>query len=266
MASKRGKKDVDIEIDLHGMNLEEMRHALQQNWPRWRGRRHVRIIHGRGEALKPAVERWCEEMGVPFATDPGNPGSMRIFPADRVLPHATFGNTLREAGLRLTPQEEAYLRDPQAMERARQEELKRQREEEARRKASAATAAMKQRKDESLWEAEMARLDNMEKKGAIQPGVKPRAPLILPPNQIKHQEGYWRSELVRVADTDTDTLIKQKRTGLDKLAPPMEPKPASAPGAPKPTASLPNRDLQADQALFEEELARMDAAVEERRH
>ncbi len=265
MASKRGKRDVDVEIDLHGMTVEDMRLTLQQNWPKWRGMRFVRIIHGRGAALKPEVERWCDEIGVPFATDAWNPGAMRIFPTDRVLPNPTQGNTLREAGLRLTPEEEAYLRDPEAMERARQEELRRKAAEALRRQAEAASAAQRRRRDDSLWEAEMARLDSMEKKGASQNGVKPRPPLIVPAAQIKHQEGYWRAELVRVADTDTATLTKQKRTGLDKLAPPMEPKPTPVPGAPRMAKSIPKRDVQADQALFEEELAKMDAVAEERR-
>jgi DNA-nicking Smr family endonuclease len=259
VANKRDKKDVDAEIDLHGLTVEQLRLTLQKRWPEWRGMRRVRLIHGRGDILKSEVERWCREMGLPFGADPGNPGALRIFPHDRTLPDKTLATSLREQGLRLTPEEEAYLRDPQVIERTRQEERQRQQEAERQRRAEEATRSTQQRRDETLWQAEIARLDALDKRrsGGAEPDSKPGPPLILPPSEIKHQEGYWRAEIVRVADTDTNTLKKQKRTGLDKLAPPLEPKPTPPPPS-NAASSAPMRDTAADQALFEEEMARLD--------
>lgn len=253
MANKRGKRDVDAEIDLHGLTVEQMRLMLQKRWPEWQGMTRVRVIHGRGEALKPALERWCRERGIPYALEPGNPGATRLFPAHRELPDKPMGTTLAEKGLRLTPEEETYLRDPQVVERARQEALRWQKEEERRR----ITEAGQRRRDEALWQAEMARLDALDRNHARNGGAdsRPAPPVILPPSEMKHQEGYWRAEIVRVADTDTDTLKKQKRTGLDKLAPPLEPKPAAPASPTKP--AVPQRDTAADQALFEAEMARL---------
>jgi hypothetical protein len=263
VANRYGKKEVDAEVDLHGLTLEQMRHILQQRWHEWRGMRSVRVVHGRGSALKPAVERWCQERGIPCEPDAGNPGSMRIFPTRRTLPEVSVGTTLAEKGLKLTPEEEAYLRDPETMERARKEALRKKQEEERRIVKEAASRAVQNRRDEALWQAEVARLDRMDKNRLpnAPDGAKPTPPRIVPPSEIKHQEGYWRSELVRVADTDTDTLKKQKRTGLDKLAPPMEAvkqTPAAAPEPePKQRRAQPQRDTAADQALFEEEMARL---------
>ena len=267
--NKRGAKDVDLEVDLHGLTVEQMQITLQKHWPQWRGLHKVRIIHGQGEALKPEIERWANELGLPFAPDPGNPGALRIFPHQRTLPDAKLGTTLRDAGLMLTPEEQAYLRDPVAMERARQEEKRRQAERERRRQEDAAKLAARKRSEESLWQAEMARLDALDRRGgngARQLGGgsddhKPTAPRIVPKANIKHQEGYWRAELVRVADTPEETLKVEKRTGLDKLAPPMEAVPRdNAPVAPSqpPKPKTPPRDLAADQALFEAALADLD--------
>jgi hypothetical protein len=264
VSSKRGK-DVDIEVDLHGLTVEQLRHTLQRRWSEWHGMRSVRIVHGRGTSLKPEVERWCREMGIPCENDAGNPGSLRLFPQRRTLPEVTVTTSLREKGLKLTPEQEAYLRDPEVMERARQEALRRKREEERRLVQEAANRTLQRRKDEALWQAEIARLDRIDRKRGAEPAgeAKPTPPKVVPPAEIKHQEGYWRSELVRVADTDTDTLKKQKRTGLDKLAPPMEAAKA-APSTPtqpeKKPPMRPQRDTAADQALFEAEMARLAGA------
>lgn len=258
MPKKRDKNDVDAEVDMHGLTAEEMRLMLQRLWPGWRGMTRVRIVHGRGDILRPELERWCKEMGIPFELEPYNPGSARIYPTRRTLPEVEIRTTLREKGLALTPEEEAYLRDPEATERARKEEWKRRQEEERKRKTDAMARMLERRKDEALWQQEMARLDAMEKKraGKLDTDAKPGAPIILPPSEIKHQEGYWRAELVRVADTDTDTLKVQKRTGLDKLAPPIPAKPAEPP-QPKGRRAPPQRDTEADRALFEAEMDRL---------
>ncbi len=255
--NKRGKNDVDAEVDLHGLTIAEMRLTLQKRWPEWRGMRQVRLIHGQGVALKPELTRWCEEMGIPFTLEANNPGSLRIFPRERALPDNALGNTLREKGLRLTPEQEAYLRDPQAMERARQEEQRRQAEEARKRQADAAVQQARRRQEEGLWQAEMARLERMDRsRGGAKSDAKPAAPIIVPPAQIKHQEGYWRAELVRVAETEESTLHKQKRTGLDKLAPPIPPPPPAEAQTPR-RAAPPPRETEADKALFEAEMARL---------
>jgi hypothetical protein len=107
-----------------------------------------------------------------------------------------------------------------------------------------------------LWQAEMARLGAVEKRsGKAREEAKPRPPVIVPKLQIKVEDGYWKAELTRVADTDTETLQVQKKTGLDKLAPPMtEAAAAGKPDKPRPAVQ---RDTEAEKALFEEEMARL---------
>lgn len=264
MAKKGGKKDVDVEADYHGCTAEQMRHALERRWPEWRGMSRVRVIHGQGVSLRPELMQWCEAKGVPCVAEANNPGSTLLFPNQRTLPAAPrMGSTLADKGLRLTPEQEAELRNPEAVRRARQEELRRKQEEERKRREAEADQIAKQRRDEALWCSEMARLDAQDKnyaakKRLAERDAKPATPVIIPPAVIKHQEGYWRSELVRVAETDTETLKKEKRTGLDKLAPPMEAKPPQAPTAAAPAApATPTRDEAADRALFEAEMARL---------
>src|SRR5579859_2408553 len=99
VASRRGKNDVDTAVDLHGLTVEQLRHALQRHWPAWRGMASVRIVHGQGQALRPAVVRWCEEMGIVCIPDSGNPGSVRIFPTRRTLPDNPLKTTLKDYGL-----------------------------------------------------------------------------------------------------------------------------------------------------------------------
>lgn len=258
VANRRNNRDVDAEVDLHGLTVEQMRLNLQKRWQEWRGLRRVRIIHGRGAILKPEVERWCREMGIRFAPEPNNPGAMCLFPQERTLPDRPLAVTLEEKGLRLTPEQDAYLRDPEKAERMRREAQRRAQEEARRRQTEEAAQAAQNRRDEALWQAEMARLDAQDRSRGVNPasGDKPGPPRILPPAEIKHQEGYWRAELVRVADTDTKTLQKQKRQGLDKLAPPLQEKPVDPPKNTPPTG--PARDTEADRALFEAEMARLD--------
>ena len=259
MAGKRNQKDVDAEIDLHGLTAEQLRIALQQRWPQWRGLRSVRIVHGQGTVLRPEIERWCAETGIPYLPDAHNAGALRIFPRERTLPDNALGNTLKESGLRLTPEQEAWLRNPAEMERARQEEGRRLQLEEQRARALEAARLTQRQRDDALWQAEISRLGVMDKKkGKEKDADKPRPPVILPAVQLKFQEGYWKAELSRVAETDTETLQVQKKTGLDKLAPPMmEGKPAAKPDEQRPRRRAPQRDVEAEQALFEAEMERL---------
>lgn len=263
VASKRNRRDVDAEVDLHGLNAEQLRHVLQDGWPEWRNLSQIRIVHGQGTTLKPEIIRWCAEMGIPYLPDSHNAGALRIFPRERTLPEHALGTTLRDKGLRLTAEQEAELRDPQAVARAREAERRRRQAEEQQRRMDAAARAAQKRRDEALWLAEMGRLDSLEKKrtGSAPDDRKIRPPIILPPVELKFQEGYWKAELTRVADTDTETLQVQKRTGLDKLAPPMkeEDKDENKAGTPgeKPKKAAPKRDEAAEQALFEAEMERL---------
>ncbi len=258
MAGKRNRNDAADVVDLHGRTVEQVRVILQERWPRWSRLIAVRIIHGQGSILLPEVVRWCAEMGIPYLPDINNSGALRIFPLQRSLPNSHLGNTLKEKGLRLTAVEEAYLRDPATNERARHEE-RLQRVEQQRQRIAAAGLADRQRHDEALWQAEMARLGvHNRKRGGSADGDKPRPPVVIPALQLRFEEGYWKAELSRVAETDTETLQTQKKTGLDKLAPPMRderPEPVSGgSGSARPT---PRRDPEAERAEFEEEMARL---------
>lgn len=258
MAGKRNRNDVDAEIDLHGMTAEQLRIALQQHWSEWRRLHSVRIVHGQGAVLRPEIVRWCGEMGIPYLPDTRNAGALRIFPRQRTLPDSPIENTLRASGLRLTPEQEAALRDPAQAERARREEQQRLALEQQRRRAEEAAQAAQRRRDEALWQAEITRLGVQQKKRKAADGDKPRAPIVIPPLQLRYEEGYWRAELTRVADTDTETLQTQKKTGLDKLAPPMkEEKPAPAAGASGAARQVARRDPEAESALFAEEMERL---------
>ncbi len=260
MANRRRKNDIDFEVDLHGYNAEQMRILLREEWPSWRGMRTVRLVHGRGDVLKPALEQWCEEMGIPFTTEPNNPGSALLYPMEQPRHKDPFKTiTLKEKGLSLTSEQEAILRDPAALLKLKAEEHARRQEEERKRRSAAQNALLKKRQDNAMFQAEMIRLTGMEKKGTNgkASGFKPSAPVVRPLSEIKHQEGWWNAELVRVADTDTETLVVQKRTGLEKLASPVI--------AQKPISSDPTtkrgqiaRDSAADHDLFEAALAELE--------
>ena len=264
MPKRCGKNDVDAEADYHGHTAEQMRLTLHRKLADWRGFRRVRVIHGQGEVLKFTLEDWCREVGIPFEAEPNNPGSTLLFPAHRTLPQPKLPNTLAANGLQMTSEQQAELRDPIAIEQERQRQKKLRAELERRRMANEAAIRAQKQREESMWQNEMARLDALEKSQAgnkrKDADAKPLPPIVLPPAVIKYEEGYWRSEIVRVGDTDTETLQKQKRTGLDKLAPPMEAKPKAADGAPNEIPqkkSAPKRDTANDAALFEAEMERL---------
>lgn len=256
----QGKNGIDLEVDLHGLTVEQLRVALQREWPTWRGKRAVRLITGQGTALKPEVERWCRDVGVHWEEEPYNPGSLRIFPQERWTAQTRIGTTLQEAGLKPTPEQEAYLKDPAAFERARREEQRRKAAEELRQRQEADKRREQERLDEALWQAEMRRLDatNRANRMAAASDQKPSAPKVVPKAVIKFQEGFWRSELVRIADTEEKQLRKEKVTGLDKLAPPMAEAPRTPEEEKKKGPVAPSRETAADMALFEAEMARLD--------
>lgn len=268
MARKNGKKDIDSEVDYHGMTAEQMRMELDRRLPGWKGMSRVRVVHGQGTSLTPTLLAWCRERGIEWLTEPHNPGSTLLFPNRRQTTDETFINPIRAAmpeelqKMRLAPptqaEQQRAIEQQKAFEEQRRRELARK--ELARRaQEKAAETERKRRQDEALWAAEKARLDAADKNHSAkkwEADRKPTAPAVVTRSvHTKHQEGYWRAELVRVADTETETLQKQKKTGLDKLAPPIEPKPpqkAEEKRAPKPT-----RDEAADRALFEAEMARL---------
>jgi hypothetical protein len=258
MPGRRNRNDVDAEIDLHGQTAEQLRVTLQQRWPAWRNLDRVRIVHGQGTVLKPSIERWCAETGVPYLPDTRNAGALCIFPRQRTLPDSRFGNTLKDRGLRLSPEQEAELRDPAAAELARREAGRRALAEGQQRRAQEAARAANQRGDEALWQAEMNRLGVLDqKREKAKADGKPRPPIIVPKLRLQFEEGYWKAELSRVADTDTETLQVQKKTGLDKLAPPMKEEPQVPPEPGRPRTPAASRDAAAEQALFEQEMQRL---------
>ena len=260
VSSRRRKYDVDIEIDLHGHTVDEMRSLLEQEWPGWQGMICVRLVHGRGVALKPALQRWCSERGIPIEPEPNNPGSALIFPTRRLRINEPLSVSLRDKGLSLTSEQDLYLRDPEAARKAKAEELARRQAEQRRRQLDATALLLAKRRDEAMWQAELDRLGGMERRGTgkMDSDFKPPNPVVRQPSEIKHQEGWWNAELVRVADTDTDTLKVQKRTGLDKLAPPITAQKPESCASVKPGYKRPARDTKADQELFEAEIARLD--------
>jgi hypothetical protein len=76
---------VDSEIDLHGYTSQEARSELNRIWGRrcWQGLRRVRVIHGNGAVLRSVVRNWCEDQGIPWATEPMNPGTTILHPVNR---------------------------------------------------------------------------------------------------------------------------------------------------------------------------------------
>lgn len=268
MAKKDDLKNVDTMIDLHGINAEQMRTLLQQKWDEWRSLRTVRVVHGQGEILKPALEEWCRSMGIPYELDHKNPGATRIFPNRRTLSDAPLTYQLRDKGLRLTPEQEAELRDPQAAQRAKEEAARRKREEEAKRRADQAQTERQKRQDNAMFEAEMARLTHIDKQRRSNPtgDKKPHAPIVVPKIKTEGQEGYWRAELIRVGETDHDTLKTQKKTGLDKLAAPLETNPkVKQPETKKEKKAQQHRTEAEDRSLFEAEMERLLGHEQENR-
>ncbi len=218
----------------------------------------VRLVHGRGVVFKPALQRWCAERGIPFEPEPNNPGSALIYPSRRIQVNQPFTNSLKDKGLSLTPDEAFLLHNPEAARKAEADALARRQADERKQQTDAMAQLLAKRRDDAMWREEIDRLNGIEKRrgGKLRSDVKPLGPVIRPPSEIKHQEGWWNAELVRVADTDTETLKVQKRTGLDKLAPPVT---AQKPVTTEPVTERrkPTRDTAADQALFDEELARL---------
>ena len=76
---------VDEENDFHGYSQAGMIEWLNAEWGsrRWHGLRRIRIIHGKGEVLHAALREWCDQKGIPWAAEAGNPGATIIRPAGR---------------------------------------------------------------------------------------------------------------------------------------------------------------------------------------
>lgn len=272
MAKRGGKKDVDAEVDFHGMTAEQFRQALDRHLHGWKGLGRVRVVHGQGTSLLPTLHEWCRERAIEFHLEPHNPGSTILFPNRRPQTVETPLNTVSEKMPEALKQMRFAPPDPETLKRQAEEQRRQQlvrKELEKRHKEQAAEVERKRRQDALLWEAEKARLDAVDKHRSQKKweDTKPGAPRVVTRSiHTKMQEGYWRSELVRVADTDTDTLKKEKLTGLDKLAPPMEAVDPNAKQKQEPQKpAAPKRDVNADNALFEEEMARLMEAEHDRR-
>jgi hypothetical protein len=273
MPKRNGKNDVDAEQDYHGMTAEQIEVDLQHQWLEWRRYQVVRIIHGQGERLRPVVHGWCADKGIQYKLEGSNSGSTLIYPNIKV-PKTTPGigtsalaDALKAKGITVSPEERKVVQRSAEEERREQDRLRLVRKElERRKKANEAAEARKKQVDAQLWQAEVSRLDEVEKKrSGKRPNTdddrKPRAPFVA--TRGRHtplQEGYWRGELVRIVDTDHETLQEEKQTGLDKLAPPLIPN-AQAAEQPKPQKKKPfgsQRNHDADQALFEEAMRQLE--------
>ena len=77
---------VDVEVDFHGYTRAGMLSWLDANWARrsWNGLRRVRVIHGQGDVLPPALRNWSDAKGIPWAPESGNPGCTILHPGSRV--------------------------------------------------------------------------------------------------------------------------------------------------------------------------------------
>ncbi len=277
MPRRSGKNDVDAEQDYHGMTAAQMELDLQHRWPEWRRLQRVRLIHGQGERLRPALKQWIEEKGIRFEDEGNNPGSVVIFPNIQEHKKASgiggsaLGDALKALGVTVSPAERKTVQRSAEEERREQDKLRLVRKElERRKKAQAEVDARKKQLDAQLWQMEISRLDEADKKRGGKTAQsdedrKPRAPFVA--TRGRHtplQEGYWRGELVRIVDTDHETLQAEKQTGLDKLAPPLVPKTETekaAEAAAKPEKKRrgsSGRDAAADNALFEEALRQME--------
>ncbi|MCS6777890.1 MAG: Smr/MutS family protein [Chloroherpetonaceae bacterium] len=261
---KRGKNDVDMEVDFHGMTVEAMSRALNHLLKKWRDMACVRVVHGQGTALPPVLHEWCHHRGIAFQLEPGNPGSTLLFPRRHrehpERPLNPVGEKMPDALKLLRQSDEKPPADGQQDAQQRRLQMVR-RELERRRKEKEAEEERRRQQDLLLWEAEKARLDAMDRnRPRSDPGDwKPSPPRIVSRSvHSRQQEGYWRAELVRIADTDTETLQKQKQTGLDKLVPPLDPTaPSSETSGKSRQTHTPPRDEEADRALFEAEMKRL---------
>lgn len=261
---KRDRNDVDMEVDFHGMTVEAMNRVLNHLLKKWRDMACVRVVHGQGTALLPALHEWCHHRGIEYRQEPGNPGATLLFPRRHhghpERPLNPVGEKMPDALKQLRSINEKPQADSQQEAQQRRLQMVR-RELERRRKEKEAEEERKRQKDLLLWEAEKARLDALDRNRS-RPAPDDRKPC--PPRIVsrsvhnKRQEGYWRAELMRVADTDTETLQKQKQTGLDKLAPPLDPPaPPSNPLHKSGQTHPSHRDENADRALFEAEMKRL---------
>lgn len=73
---------VDRELDYHGYSVKEMLADLDslRDSPTWRGLERVRVIHGKGEKLAPAVRAWCTRRQVSWYPEPFNEGAVVLHP------------------------------------------------------------------------------------------------------------------------------------------------------------------------------------------
>lgn len=76
---------IDAEVDYHGFTRDEMVRDLDRTLDagRWAGLQRVRVIHGTGMVLGHAARDWADRRGMPWAPEPGNPGTIILHPSSR---------------------------------------------------------------------------------------------------------------------------------------------------------------------------------------
>ena len=59
---------------------------LENVWSRraWHGLQRVRVIHGDGAVLRQVVRQWCDEKGIEWNPERGNPGATIVHPGRRL--------------------------------------------------------------------------------------------------------------------------------------------------------------------------------------
>ena len=97
----------DEQKDFHGYTVDRMVAWLEAVWAsrRWEGLRRVQIIHGRGEALPPALRQWCDHRGIPWSAHASNPGITILYPGQRRLKTHGPGHKPLARPLRAYPRE-----------------------------------------------------------------------------------------------------------------------------------------------------------------
>ena len=73
---------IDAEKDFHGYREAEMLACLERSWSNgvWSGLKRVRLIHGTGEVLFRTARQWADGKGIPWSTEPNNPGVTILHP------------------------------------------------------------------------------------------------------------------------------------------------------------------------------------------
>lgn len=127
----------DRELDYHGYTVKEMVEELDRlrNSPSWHGLSRVRVIHGRGQKLAPAVRAWCTRRQVSWSPEPFNAGAIVLYPGIAANDLTGRARDARSPGISQSPTRRAARassRQPGHEERALFEQEMRRLEQKSR--------------------------------------------------------------------------------------------------------------------------------------